>query len=309
MQLKSLLVAAALLSNFASLTYGRAIDVPQSGISTTKLPDTAAVYYEIEPRMLKGLRKKLDDKLKAIRERKKKKSNDKDVTDGAEASDDVPLMPPPAKYTGPAPNGMDQEPELSEWNRFLDIEVKEGQLPPASGGYLMYSGQGISGLPLRKDFKDSAAEDSKIGYLNDWHDTYHGTPAFSMWADYQKANPTKIHVPNFALSFAQARRAADSKPELHMLFSTKTEPLMRDKSYWGAVEAGVITGPDSKVNKIWRYNADEVKAGEPLPPPILAWDRSLHAPFGKKIDEIDWKINPKGPSAPDNILQTAAPKV
>jgi hypothetical protein len=31
MQLKSLLVAAALLSNFASLTYGRAIDVPQSG--------------------------------------------------------------------------------------------------------------------------------------------------------------------------------------------------------------------------------------------------------------------------------------
>lgn len=168
---------------------------------------------------------------------------------------------------------------------------------------------GISGLPLRKDFKDSAAEDSKIGYLNDWHDTYHGTPAFSMWADYQKANPTKIHVPNFALSFAQARRAADSKPELHMLFSTKTEPLMRDKSYWGAVEAGVITGPDSKVNKIWRYNADEVKAGEPLPPPILAWDRSLHAPFGKKIDEIDWKINPKGPSAPDNILQTAAPKV
>lgn len=31
MQLKSLLVAAALLSNFASLTYGRAVDVPKSG--------------------------------------------------------------------------------------------------------------------------------------------------------------------------------------------------------------------------------------------------------------------------------------
>jgi hypothetical protein len=65
--------------------------------------------------MLKGLRKKLDDKLKAIRERKKKSSDDKDATDGAEASDDVPLMPPPARYTGPAPNGMNQEPELSEW--------------------------------------------------------------------------------------------------------------------------------------------------------------------------------------------------
>jgi hypothetical protein len=65
--------------------------------------------------MLKGLRKKLDDKLKAIRERKKKKSDDKDPTDGAQASGDVPLMPPPAKYTGPAPNGMNQEPELSEW--------------------------------------------------------------------------------------------------------------------------------------------------------------------------------------------------
>lgn len=129
-----------------------------------------------------------------------------------------------------------------------------------------------------------------------------------MWAKYQQENPTKKHVPNFALSFAQARRAADSKDELHMLFSDKNEPLMRDRSYFGAVEAGVITGPDSKVKRIWRYNADEVKKDEPLPKPILAWDRDLHAPFGKKIDEIDWRIDPKGPNAPNGILQTAQPK-
>jgi hypothetical protein len=51
---------------------------------------------------------------------------------------------------------------------------------------------------------------------------------------------------------------------------------MRENSYCGAVEAGVITGPDSKANQIWRYNGDE-----PDREPELAQDRSLHQPFGK----------------------------
>lgn len=148
--------------------------------------------------------------------------------------------------------------------------------------------------------------------MKDWDDTYRGSKAFEELGAYQAANPKTAHIMSFALSFAQARRAANSKSELHMLFSTKGEPLMREKSYFGAVEAGIITGPDSKVDKIWRYNADEVKDGEPLPPKILAWDRSMHAPFGKKIDELDWRVNPKPPGASldsPGDLQTAAPKV
>jgi hypothetical protein len=67
--------------------------------------------------MFKGIRKKFDDKLQAIKDRKKKKADDKDTTGGAGASDDVPLMPVPERYTGPTPNGMGQEPELSMWVR------------------------------------------------------------------------------------------------------------------------------------------------------------------------------------------------
>jgi hypothetical protein len=65
---------------------------------------------------LKGIRKMIDDRRKASAERKKKKEGDDTTAGGAAgASDDVPSMPPPAKYTGPVPNGMGQEPELSEW--------------------------------------------------------------------------------------------------------------------------------------------------------------------------------------------------
>ena len=160
----------------------------------------------------------------------------------------------------------------------------------------------------RQNFKNAAAEDREIGYLQDWDDTYRGRPAHMSWVQYQRDHPDKIHIGSFAVSWAQARQAANSKTELHMLFGSKDEPLMKEKSFWGAVEAGIITGPDSKVNKIWRYNFEDVKEGQPLPPKVLAWDRSLHAPFGKKIDEIDWRINPKADGAPDGVLQTAAPK-
>lgn len=66
--------------------------------------------------MFKSIRKKIDDRRKAAEEKKKKKEGD-DTTaaDAAGASDGVPTMPPPAKYAGPVPNGMGQEPELSEW--------------------------------------------------------------------------------------------------------------------------------------------------------------------------------------------------
>jgi hypothetical protein len=86
--------------------------------------------------------------------------------------------------------------------------------------------------------QDATAEDPDVGYLNDWHDTYHSAPAFLIWADYQKANPAKKYMPSFALSLAQACRAADFKPKFHMQFSSNNEALVRDKSYWGAIEVG-----------------------------------------------------------------------
>lgn len=89
-----------------------------SEISTTNAASTAPVYHEIEKRVFKGLRKKLDDKLQAIKDRKKKNPNDKDATTGGVgAADDVPLMPVPERYNGPPPLGMNQEPELSTWVR------------------------------------------------------------------------------------------------------------------------------------------------------------------------------------------------
>jgi hypothetical protein len=90
-----------------------------------------------------------------------------------------------------------------------------------------------------------------------------------------------------------------------VLFNDVNEPLMKDRSYWGAIEAGIITGPESKVNKIWRYNNDQVLPGQPLPPKILAWDRAIHLPFGKKLEETDWMIDPKGEDQPNGVLQTA----
>lgn len=87
---------------------------------------------------------------------------------------------------------------------------------------------------------------------------------------------------------------------------------MRQKSYWAALEAGIITGPDSKVERIWRCNKEEVQEGQALPRPTLAWSRELHEPFGKRIDGIDWRINLKPANmlrdVPDDSIE-ARPKV
>ena len=58
----------------------------------------------------------LDKLKKDAAERKKNKGDDGTTVGGSTgATDDDPPMPPPAKYAGPAPNGMGQDPELSEW--------------------------------------------------------------------------------------------------------------------------------------------------------------------------------------------------
>ncbi|KAH3995909.1 hypothetical protein HBI56_105490 [Parastagonospora nodorum] len=311
MHLKSLVVGAALLSNFALLTYGRAVDLPKSDVSTTDLSNAVVLAHELEPRAFKSIRKKYDDwkeERKASKDKKKEKEDGKTGSGSAAVPEEFELMSPPAKYTGPVPRGMEQDPELSVWNRFLDLEVETGINPPKKGGYLMYSGADVSKLHTRTDFKASAAEDENIGILNDWDDTYGLRPANTVWNDYVQANPEKKSVVNFAVSWAQARRASQANPELHMLYGSRDEPLMRDRSYFGAVEAGIITGPDSKVNKIWRYNREDVVKGQSLPVPTLAWDRSLHAPFGKSISDLDWRVDPKGEGQPEGTLPAALPK-
>jgi hypothetical protein len=65
--------------------------------------------------MLKGIRKKYDDMRQASRDKKKEKEDSNSGSGGAAISDEFDPMPPPAKYVGPVPRGMEQEPELSTW--------------------------------------------------------------------------------------------------------------------------------------------------------------------------------------------------
>jgi hypothetical protein len=233
----------------------------------------------------------------------KQKAEEVEAPTQGETSATVLTLPPPAQYAGSPPAGMGEGPELEVWNKFVEKDFSAAQNPPADGGYMMYSGQALRDSSSRQPFKD-LMEASGNGKLHDWADTYRGTEAFDMWADYQKANTKTQHIASYAMSWGQARRAANDKPDLAILFSSKDEPLMKENTYWGAVEAGIITGPDSKVDRIWRYNADEI-GNDPPPDPVLVWDRSVHEPFGKT--DNDWKKNPRDADVAENPLSEARP--
>jgi hypothetical protein len=83
-----------------------------------ELSNTAVVAHELEPRAFKSIRKKYDDwneQRKASKDKKKEKEDGKTGSGSAAAPEEFELMSPPAKYTGPVPRGMEQDPELSVW--------------------------------------------------------------------------------------------------------------------------------------------------------------------------------------------------
>jgi len=65
--------------------------------------------------VFKGIRKKYDELRQPSKDKKKEKENSNSGSGGAVVSDEFDPMPPPAKYVGPVPRGMEQEPELSTW--------------------------------------------------------------------------------------------------------------------------------------------------------------------------------------------------
>lgn len=206
-----------------------------------------------------------------------------------------PRRPHPPPYRGPAPNGMATPGLVDTWIDFVKLD-KTSKMPPKDGAYLMYSGLNLKDPETRKPFKAKMKEAGK-GDVYDWEDTYRDTDALQVfgrnnWIDYVKNNPTHAHIPSFAMSWGQARHASTDKerPKLYMLYETKNDPIMTDNTYWGAVEAGIITGPNSKVQEIRRFNADELDK-DPNMEGELMWSRDLHEPFGKT--DSDWTINPK----------------
>lgn len=85
-------------------------------LSTTKFHNETTINHAIEPRVFKGWKNIMGgDKEKKKGGKKKQEEDDMTAPGAAGPSDDVPRMKPPARYTGPVPNGMGQEPELSFW--------------------------------------------------------------------------------------------------------------------------------------------------------------------------------------------------
>ncbi|KAH9873239.1 hypothetical protein J1614_005637 [Plenodomus biglobosus] len=294
MQFQSFLIAIAILSRFALFGDSRAIQVARQDQSLQLLgSDVYTSSSTFEPRMLR----KLKDKVKP----KKKEDKDSQNTEAGESSS-LPAPPPgaPPRYEGPPPNGMASGPEREVWDRWLDEDLATGRVVPEGGSYLMYSGTSLSKAHTRNAFKAKMVAEGK-GQQQDWSDTYFSTDAQRSLGQYEAQFPEKKSVVSYIQSWGQARRAAHNKEELDILLERQDSPIMTENTYWGAVEAGVITGPDSKVNKIYAYSAEDLGAER-----RLIWDRDVHQPFGRT--DADWTQNPRT-TYTENPLMSAVPKV
>jgi hypothetical protein len=143
---------------------------------------------------------------------------------------------------------MTENPEKELWGKSIEKNFSVAKNTPEDGGYMMYSGQTFRESSTRQPFKDMM-EGSGNGRFHDWTDTYRGTEAFEMWADYQKNNQKTAHIASYAMSWGEARHAANDKPDLAILYSNKDGPLMKENTYWGAVEAGKLLAQTPRLKR------------------------------------------------------------
>lgn len=103
------------------------------------------------------------------------------------------------------------------------------------------------------------------------------------------------------LSWSLARRAAIHGGTVHLAL-WKGAPLLVKDSFWGEYEAGIITGSDSKVKRIVRYDVERLPnhSGEQnslaiaIDPGVVVWERTKHKMLGIPFDNQDWVMGHQG---------------
>ncbi|KAK0752697.1 hypothetical protein B0T18DRAFT_384891 [Schizothecium vesticola] len=220
-------------------------------------------------------------------------------------------MSPPAciftpPYTGPQPPGLTKASDLAFWTAFIK---SDNGIPNPAGAdeFLFYSG--VDGLrdclgSIRKYISQyyfrtvapwtrifnlfkalTAGSDDPVATVRSLFNSY--------LADRRDGDTVSLHIK--CMSWSLARRAAIHGGTVHLAL-WKGAPLLVKNSFWGEYGAGIITGPDSKVERIVRYdvervpnqNGEENSGAVAIDPGVVVWERKKHKMLGIPFEHQDW---------------------
>lgn len=91
------------------------------------------------------------------------------------------------------------------------------------------------------------------------------------------------------------------------------DPLPVKDSFWGEYEAGIITGPDSKVERIVRYdverlpnhNGEQNSRAIAIDPGVVVWERTKHKILGIPFENQNWVLGPSEDYDPEDVTWRA----
>jgi len=103
------------------------------------------------------------------------------------------------------------------------------------------------------------------------------------------------------MSRSLARRAAIHGGIVDLALWKRALLLVKN-SFWGEYEAGIITGLDSKVERIVRYdvegvpnhNSEQNSGAVAIDPGVVVWERKKHKMPGIPFEHQDWIWGPWG---------------
>lgn len=222
------------------------------------------------------------------------------------------IFTPP--YTGPAPHGLTEASDIQFWSNF----IRSDNAIPNPVGYdefLFYSGDdglGENVISIREYisqyYSRTVASWARVFYLSKPARRGSHDPLASVrWlfdsylANGKHGDTHALNLHIKCLSWSLARRAAIHGGTVHLAL-WKGAPLLVKDSFWGEYEAGIITGSDSKVERIVRYDVERLPnhSGEQnspaiaIDPGVVVWERTKHKMLGIPFDNWDWVHGPSG---------------
>ncbi|KAK0719241.1 hypothetical protein B0H67DRAFT_572739 [Lasiosphaeris hirsuta] len=206
------------------------------------------------------------------------------------------------KYEGFPPRGMDSGVNLELWNRFIGMEPQASDAP-LDGGYLLVCRRKVANK--LKEFQARMLKEKNLDF-RDWESTYSYRDPDSVMMNIFRDENGKLcpqHIWGRCLSWGQTVRAMERSSDIHILMKAGA-PIFSTDSYWSAVEAGMVTDPRSRVQRVIRYDVGE---GPISTEGVVIWEKSKHKPLGTRFEDQDWSRDPNANYPDANPIFVAEP--
>lgn len=220
------------------------------------------------------------------------------------------IVTPP--YTGPPPPGLTKASDIDFWRAFIRCDNAIPN-PVGHDEFLFYSGGdrlGENVVSIRQYIWEyycrTVAPWTRVYDFSKPLPPFSDDPLSTVRSLFDSSLAKRKHSDTWALhikclSWSLARRAAIHGGTVH-LGLWKGAPLLVKDSFWGEYEAGIITGPDSKVERIVRYdverlpnhNGEKNSLAIAIDPGVVVWERTKHKMLGIPFENQDWVLGPSG---------------